>query len=171
MIRSAAEADADAIADIYNYYVTDTIVTFEEEPVSDDEIARRIHYVQSAGLPWLVAEENGEILGYAYATPWKERIGYRFSVETTVYLSKDCTGRGIGSQLYAELFRLLEQAGVRCVVGGVALPNDASVALHEKFGMSKVAEFERIGVKFDQWINVGYWQRFFTPADDSSTRG
>lgn len=168
MIRDAVQADAEAIADIYNYYVTDTIVTFEEEPVSESEIARRMHHVQSAGLPWLVAEENGEILGYAYATPWKDRIGYRFSVETTVYLNRDRTGRGIGSQLYAELFRLLEVAGVRSALGGVALPNDASVALHEKFGMRKVAEFERIGVKFDRWINVGYWQRFFTPPDVSS---
>jgi phosphinothricin acetyltransferase len=169
MIRRATDADAEAIADIYNYYVTDTIVTFEEESVPGSEIARRIHLVESAGLPWVVAEENGEILGYAYATPWKDRIGYRFSVETTVYLSKECTGRGIGSALYDELFRLLEKAGVQSAVGGVALPNDASVALHEKFGMRKVAEFERIGVKFGQWINVGYWQRFFTPSDDSST--
>jgi len=168
MIRAATESDAEAIADIYNHYVTDTIVTFEEEPVSGSEIARRINQVQRSGLPWLVAEENGEILGYAYATPWKERSGYRLSVGTTVYLEKSCTGRGIGSQLYSELFKLLEKAGVRSAVGGVALPNDASVALHEKFGMRKVAEFERIGVKFDTWINVGYWQRFFSPADDSS---
>lgn len=169
MIRGAVEADAEAIADIYNYYITDTIVTFEEEPVTEAEIARRINQVQGAGLPWLVAEEDGQILGYAYATPWKERIGYRFSVETTVYLDKDCKGRGIGSQLYSELFKLLEKAGVRSAIGGVALPNDASVALHEKLGMRKVAEFERIGVKFDQWINVAYWQRFFSPDDDSST--
>ena len=161
MIRQVTEADVEAIASIYNYYITDTIVTFEEEEINAAEITRRIASVRSAGLPWLVAEEDGEILGYAYATPWKDRIGYRFSVETTVYLNKDCTGRGIGSELYAELFRLLESAGVRSALGGVALPNDASVALHEKFGMRKVAEFERIGVKFDRWINVAYWQRFF----------
>jgi len=161
VIRQVAEADIAAIVRIYNYYITDTIVTFEEEELDAGEIARRIAGVRSAGLPWIVAEEDGEILGYAYATPWKDRIGYRFSVETTVYLNKDCTGRGIGSELYAELFNLLESAGVRSAIGGVALPNDASVALHEKFGMRKVAEFERIGVKFDRWINVGYWQRFF----------
>jgi len=161
MIRQAKEADAEAIADIYNYYVTDTIVTFEEEPVLPDEIARRIDQVAKAGLPWLVAEAQGRIVGYAYATPWKERIGYRFSVETTVYLSKDSTGHGVGTELYAELFKLLEAAGIKSAVGGVALPNDASVALHEKFGMRKVAEFERIGVKFGQWINVAYWQRLF----------
>jgi phosphinothricin acetyltransferase len=165
VIRAATAADAGAIAAIYNYYITDTIVTFEEEPLGADEIERRIGHVQSAGLPWLVAEENGEILGYAYATPWKERIGYRFSVETTVYLARDCTGRGIGSLLYAELFHLLEASGIHSAIGGVALPNDASVALHEKFGMRKVAEFEKIGIKFDRWINVGYWQRIFEGQD------
>lgn len=163
MIRGASDADADAIAAIYNYYVTDTIVTFDEEPLSRVEIARRIDAVTKAGLPWLVAEEGGEILGYAYATPWKDRIGYRFSVETTVYLAKDCVGRGIGTQLYTELFRILGKSGIRSAIGGVALPNDASVALHEKFGMKKVAEFESVGVKFDRWINVGYWQRIFPP--------
>jgi phosphinothricin acetyltransferase len=161
VIRSATESDAGAIAAIYNYYITDTIVTFEEEPLPATELARRIRSVHDAGLPWLVAEENGEILGYAYATPWKDRIGYRFSVESTVYLSKDCTGRGIGSALYEELFRLLEAKGVHCVIGGVCLPNDASVALHEKFGMKKVAEFEEVGIKFDRWLNVAYWQKIF----------
>ena len=161
MIRAASEQDADAIAAIYSYYVTDTIVTFEEEPPSPLEIARRIATVRNAGLPWVVAEENDAILGYAYATPWKDRIGYRFSVETTVYLAKDCVGRGIGTQLYNELFRLLEEKGIHSAIGGVALPNDASVGLHEKFGMKKVAEFEEVGVKFDRWINVGYWQIIF----------
>ena len=161
MIRAASEQDADAIAAIYSYYVTDTIVTFEEEPPSRSEISRRIATVRNAGLPWVVAEENDAILGYAYATPWKDRIGYRFSVETTVYLAKDCVGRGIGTQLYSELFRLLAERGIHSAIGGVALPNDASVALHEKFGMKKVAEFEQVGVKFDRWINVGYWQIIF----------
>jgi phosphinothricin acetyltransferase len=161
MIRSATPADADAIAEIYNYYITDTIVTFEEEPLDGSEIARRIESVQRAGLPWLVSDEDGEINGYAYATQWKDRIGYRTSVETTVYLVKDSTGKGIGSQLYSELFRLLEDKGLHSAIGGIALPNPGSVALHEKFGMKKVAEFEEVGTKFGKWINVGYWQRFF----------
>ncbi len=161
MIRAARESDAEGVAAIYNYYITDTIVTFEEEPLPAAELARRIRSVIDAGLPWLVAEENDGILGYAYATPWKERIGYRFSVETTVYLSKDCTGRGVGSQLYTELFRLLEEKGVHSAIGGVCLPNDASVALHEKFGMKRVAEFEEVGIKFNRWLNVAYWQRIF----------
>jgi len=161
MIRSATTADADAIAEIYNYYVIETVVTFEEEPLEAAEIARRIESVQRAGLPWLVAIDDGEIKGYAYATQWKERIGYRTSVETTVYLAKNATGQGLGSQLYAELFRLLEETGLHSAIGGVALPNPGSVALHEKFGMKKVAEFEEVGTKFGRWVNVGYWQRFF----------
>ena len=164
MIRSATPADAEAIAQIYNYYIADTIVTFEEEPLDASEIARRIETVQRAELPWLVAEEGGRIKGYAYATPWKERIGYRTSVEITVYLAKDATGKGIGSELYAELFKLLEKKGVHSAIGGIALPNPGSVALHEKFGMKKVAEFEEVGTKFGQWINVGYWQRFFSSS-------
>lgn len=161
MIRSATPADADAIAEIYNYYVIETIVTFEEEPLDAREIARRMEGVQRAGLPWLVADEDGEVKGYAYATQWKDRIGYRTSVETTVYLAKNATGRGLGTQLYEELFRLLEEKGLHSAIGGIALPNSGSVALHEKFGMKKVAEFEEVGTKFGGWVNVGYWQRIF----------
>lgn len=117
--------------------------------------------VQRAGLPWLVADEDGEVKGYAYATQWKDRIGYRTSVETTVYLAKNATGRGLGTQLYEELFRLLEEKGLHSAIGGIALPNSGSVALHEKFGMKKVAEFEEVGTKFGGWVNVGYWQRIF----------
>lgn len=168
-IRPATDADAPAIADIYNYYVTDSVVTFEETPVAAEEIARRIRAVQSAGLPWIVADEDHKIVGYAYATPWKERIGYRFSVETTIYLAPGLSGRGIGTKLYDGLFRLLEARGIKSAIGGIALPNDASVALHEKMGMKKVAEFERVGVKFGRWLNVGYWQRSLNKSPDAES--
>ena len=157
-IRAAALGDAEAIASIYNYYVANTIVTFEEEPVSPFEIARRMEEVWSSALPWLVAELGGRIVGYAYATKWKARHGYRFSAEVSVYLDTEHGGRGIGSKLYADLFPILRERGMRNIIGGIALPNDASVALHEKFGMEKVAHFKAIGIKFDQWIDVGYWQ-------------
>ncbi len=123
------------------------------------EMARRIEDVQSASLPWLVAEEGSQILGYAYATQWRARSAYRFSVEITVYLAPEYTGRGIGSKLYGQLFPILQARGIHAVMGGIALPNEASVALHEKFGLRKVAHFEQVGFKFNQWIDVGYWQR------------
>jgi phosphinothricin acetyltransferase len=115
--------------------------------------------VQAAKLPWLVAEDDGRAVGYAYATQWKSRSAYRFAVEITVYLARDHDRRGIGSRLYEELFRLLEAHGIHAVIGGIALPNAASVALHEKFGMKKVAHFVDVGFKFDRWIDVAYWER------------
>jgi L-amino acid N-acyltransferase YncA len=159
LVREAAETDAGAIAGIYNHYVRRTIVTFEEVPVDGAEIARRMAAVRTACLPWLVAETGGRVAGYAYAGPWKPRVGYRFTVEISAYLDPAATGQGLGTALYTQLFEILHRCGIRCVIGGIALPNDASVALHEKFGMRKVAHFERNGIKFGRWIDVGYWQR------------
>jgi phosphinothricin acetyltransferase len=166
VIRPAAPEDAEAIAAIYNHYVLETIVTFEEEPVAPTEMARRIAEVRAASLPWLVAEEGDRLAGYAYATPWRSRIGYRFSVEVTVYAAPGQVGRGIGSSLYGELLPLLEAKGLHAAMGGIALPNDASVALHEKFGFRKVAHFRESGIKFGRWIDVGYWQRVFGDRGD-----
>jgi len=159
MIRQAQASDAAAIARIYNHYITHTVITFEEQLVSEADIAQRIADVAAASLPWLVMEEAGDVLGYAYAAPWRTRSAYRFSVETSVYLHHAALGRGLGSQLYEALFSALTPCGVHVAIGGIALPNDESVRLHEKLGMKKVAHFEQVGFKFGQWIDVGYWQR------------
>jgi len=159
-VRIATTADADRIAEIYNHYVANTVVTFEEEPVTGDEMRRRIDDVFASALPWLIAESGGHITGYAYATKWKARSAYRFAVETTVYLADGLARQGLGSRLYEELFGLLKERQIHAAIGGIALPNDASVALHEKFGMRKVAHFEQVGFKFGKWVDVGYWERF-----------
>jgi phosphinothricin acetyltransferase len=164
LVRPASPADATAIAEIYNHYVSETIVTFEEEPVSPSEMTRRIDEVVSASLPWLVAERDGTVVGYAYASGWKRRYGYRFAVEITVYLDPAQTRLGFGAALYDCLFPLLRERGAHVVIGGIALPNDASVALHERFGMEKVAHFREVGIKFGRWIDVGYWQRILSPG-------
>jgi len=158
MIRAATIADATRLAAIYNYYITDTIVTFEEEPLPASEMARRIEKI-SASLPWLVAELDGQVAGYAYGGPWNERRGYRFAAEVTVYLDQAQGGRGIGSALYGALIPMLEERGIHTIIGGIALPNAASVSLHEKFGMKQVAHYGEVGMKFGKWIDVGYWQR------------
>lgn len=163
MIRSATPADADAICAIYNHYVRHTVVTFEEVPVETAEMQQRIADVQ-ARFPWLVAEEHGHLVGYAYAARWRVRSAYRFSVESTVYLAPDQGGRGWGTRLYTDLLGRLETAGIHAVMGGIALPNAASVALHEKLGFRKVAHFEAVGWKQRRWIDVGYWQRTLNPA-------
>jgi L-amino acid N-acyltransferase YncA len=167
-IRPATAADSAALAAIYNHYVTHTVVTFEEEPVAAADFAARMEAVRREALPWLVAEEVGRILGYAYATSWKSRSAYRFSTEATVYLAPSETERGLGTLLYAELFPILQKRGIHAVMGGIALPNEGSVALHEKFGMRKVAHFEAVGFKFDRWIDVGYWQRTFQGSAPSA---
>lgn len=164
MIRPAVASDAEVLARIYNHYVLETPVTFEEEPVSAAEMARRLAEVDAVPLPWLVVEDEGAVAGYAYASPWKRRVGYRFAVETTVYLDPRRLGRGLGTRLYEELLLRLAQLGLRVAIGGVALPNAASVALHEKLGFRKVAHFERVGLKFGRWIDVAYWQLALGPA-------
>jgi len=143
-IRGAALSDSSALAAIYNHYVAETVITFEEQPIHADEIARRIEGARSASLPWLLAEENGEVVGYAHAAPWKTRSAYRFCVELTVYVAPGSVGRGIGSMLYGHLFPILQTLGIHAVIGGIALPNEPSVALHEKFGLGKVAHFHQV---------------------------
>jgi L-amino acid N-acyltransferase YncA len=158
VIRQAVATDAEAISRIYNHYILDTIITFEEQPVPSSEMAERIAEVTSASLPWLVAEQDGSILGYARASKWKGRSAYRFSVETTIYLAPHCLGRGIGTSLYQLLLEQLKDLGLHVAIGGIALPNAASLALHEKLGFRKVAQFAEVGFKFSKWIDVGYWQ-------------
>lgn len=158
MIRSATSADAAAISEIYNHYVVNTIITFEEEKVSQNEMAQSITELLAAGRPWLVWEENGRVRGYAYANGWKSRCAYRFALETTVYVDKDAIGRGLGTKLYTALIDALRSTGIHSLIGGIALPNEGSVALHEKLGFVKIGQFKEVGWKFDQWIDVGYWE-------------
>lgn len=157
-VRSALATDAEVIARIYNYYIHNTVITFEEEPVSAQAMAVRIADIQSASLPWLVAELGGAPVGYAYASKWKARSAYRHSVETTIYLEHGRGGRGIGKRLYSELLSLLRARGIHVAIGGAALPNEASVALHEKLGFERVATFREVGFKHNRWIDVAYWQ-------------
>lgn len=159
MIRVATVKDAGDIAGIYNDYITRTVITFEEQEVTAAQIAHRISEVLSSSLPWLVADRSGRVAGYAYASQWKVRSAYRFSVETAVYVHRDHLGCGLGSELYEELFAALRDRGVHVAVAGIALPNERSIALHEKFGLRKVAHFEEVGFKFGRWIDVGYWQK------------
>ena len=159
-IRPALVADAERICEIYNHYVTNTIVTFEEEPVTASEMRERIAAVIER-LLWLVLECDGVIAGYAYAAPWKARSGYRFTVESSIYLAPVQIGRGFGSALYRALLKALRALDVHCVIGGAALPNPASIALHEKLGFRQVAHFRQVGRKFGRWIDVAYWQLWF----------
>jgi L-amino acid N-acyltransferase YncA len=157
VIRPVRERDAEAIAQIYNHHVLHTVVTFEEEPVVRSEMVRRIAEV-SERLPWLVCEANGTLAGYAYAAPWKARSAYRFTVETTIYLGEPFVGNGLGRPLYGALLDALRVAGYHAAIGCIALPNPASIVLHERLGFVKIGEFREVGWKLGRWVDVGYWQ-------------
>lgn len=160
MIRAITLEDAKAIAEIYNYYILNTIVTFEEASVSPEEMEGRILAITSK-FPWLVYESEGEIKGYAYGSEWKSRCAYKYSLESSVYLKHDETGKGIGSRLYEELLEQLRTLDFHAVIGGISLPNEKSISLHEKFGFNKIAQFREVGYKFEKWIDVGYWELIF----------
>jgi phosphinothricin acetyltransferase len=165
MIRSATVADAQAICTIYNYFILHSTVTFEEAPIAQEEMAQRIDTASHRLLPFLLAEIDGAVAGYAYAAPWKSRSGYRHTVESSVYVAPGLAGMGMGSRLYQVLLHQLRGYGVHSVLAGIVLPNRASIALHEAFGFNKVGQLHQVGRKFDQWLDVGYWELLLTQQD------
>jgi L-amino acid N-acyltransferase YncA len=162
-IRAATEADAAGVAAIYNWYVANTTITFEVDAVPAGEMAQRMRAVLAAH-DWLVIEHGSELLGYAYAGRYHARAAYGFTTESTIYLRNGLGGQGLGTTLYGELVRRTFARGYRHLIGGIALPNDPSVRLHEKLGFVKVSHFPRIGCKFERWIDVGHWQLERAPA-------
>lgn len=161
MIRPARAGDAPALARIYNHYVRESVATFEEQAVTADDMAARLEHVSGIGLPWLISTRDDAVLGYAYATEWKPRTAYRHTAESTVYLDPEVLGAGLGRALYTTLLSELAQRQIHTVLAGISLPNDASVALHERLGFEKVGQLGEVGYKFGRWIDVGLWQ--YTP--------
>lgn len=157
IIRPVNFNDAAQIAEIYNYYILNSHSTFETEEVVADDMQNRIGYLNK-NYPFLIAEENERVLGYAYATQFKLRDAYKHSAEVSVYVKNGEHGRGVGTQLYKNLFDKLFRKDFHALIAGIALPNEASIYLHEKFGFEKVAHFREVGFKFGKWIDVGYWQ-------------
>jgi L-amino acid N-acyltransferase YncA len=168
-IRDARpERDAAACAAIYAPYVRDTPISLEEQPPSASELADRIRKTTETH-PWLVAEDDADLLGYAYATRHRERASYRWATDVTVYISRDHHRKGVGRGLYHALFDRLAQQGFRIACAGITLPNAASVGLHESLGFEAVGTYRRIGWKFGAWHDVGWWQ-LQLEADDAPPR-
>jgi L-amino acid N-acyltransferase YncA len=163
-VRDATEDDAEACAAIYAPYVTDTAITFEYEPPSRAEMARRIAAAQRTHA-WLVLEDGGAVVGYAYAGPFKERAAYRWSCEVSVYLEPGRRRSGSGRLLYEALFARLAERGFRTLIAVMTLPNDASEGLHRALGFEPVGTFRRVGWKHGQWRDVAWAQRSIGPGD------
>jgi L-amino acid N-acyltransferase YncA len=176
LIRLAEDRDAAALASIYRSYVEDSRVSFEEVAPDSAEIARRLRGDRPGFHPWLLAEEDGQILGYAASSPFRTRPAYRWTVETGIYLAEGAHGRGIGRTLLSALLEILERQGYVAAIGAIALPNDASVALHEKLGFAYAGTYRGVGFKLGEWLDVGLWEkelaaRYETPAEPRPYEG
>jgi L-amino acid N-acyltransferase YncA len=155
-VRAATAADAESIAAIYAPVVAGTAISFEEAPPGPDEISRRM--LGHPRLPWLIADDAGLVAGYAYASAHRQRPAYRWSADCSVYLDPRYRGRGLGRLLYEHLFPEMRDLGYVSLFAGIALPNAASVGLHEAMGFRPVGVFSDVGYKFGSWRDVGWWQ-------------
>lgn len=156
-VRQASLQDGIEIARIYNWYIENSTITFEEQAVAGSDMAQRI-VVADKTRPWLVMEDEGKIVGFACAVRWKLRSAYRYARETSVYIDRDYIGQGRGVALYESLINELRQTSIHVLIAGIALPNEKSITLHEKLGFKKVGELQEVGFKFEKFLDVGYWQ-------------
>ncbi len=164
LIRLARASDAPAVQAIYAPYVRKTAISFEYDPPTVEETAARIASI-GVRFPYLVAECDGDVRGYAYASTLPGRRAYDWSVETTIYLRSDSLGRGIGRALYESLIATLSLLGYHQAYAGISLPNAASIALHERIGFTHLGTYERVGWKFGAWHSVGWWQLLLDPPE------
>ena len=156
-MRRATVGDAERLAEIYNWYVLNTIITFETDVVSPQEMTKRIQE-KLISHDWLVGEVNQEVIGYAYYGPFRTRAAYHHTVESTIYLSQESMGKGFGRTLYAKLIESVKGRGFREVIGVIALPNPQSIALHRAMGFAEVGVLKSVGYKFGRYIDDGIWQ-------------
>ena len=171
-IRVAAEQDAQAVAAIYAPIVRDSTISFEVEPPTSEEMAKRIARTLETH-PWLVAERDGQVIGYAYAGRHRDRAAYRWSVDVTAYVGEGARRMGAGRALYDRLIVILKKQGFHSAYAGIALPNDASVGLHQAVGFKPLGVHKNVGFKHDAWRDVGWWQlelsnKSGTPAEPIS---
>lgn len=169
VLRFIEQRDADVIAAIYRPFVEHTSISFEATPPDRAEIARRIEETTTTH-PWLVCEIAGQVVGYAYASAHRTRRAYQWSVDVSVYVDAPFQRRGIGRGLYTSLFRILAAQGFCNAFAGIALPNPASVRLHESFGFMPIGVYDRVGYKFGAWHSVGWWQLTLRPYEAEPAR-
>ena len=158
LIRPACADDAAAMVEIYRPHVEETCVSFELVAPTVDEFAQRVNKAQQRH-DWLVAEADGTVLGYAYGVTHRAREAYRYTVEVSAYVREDAQRGGVGARLYGRLFARLAELGYCNAVAGITMPNDKSVAFHERMGFTHIGVYHRIGYKFDSWRDVSWYER------------
>ncbi len=157
LLRTATPADAPRFAEIYAPYIVDSVVSFELDPPDATEMAARLARIAPTH-PWIVAEQDGRVIGYAYACENRTRLAYRWGAEVTIYLDREAQGRGLGRRLYGALFALMRRQGFVNAYGIITLPNAASTGVHEALGFRQAAVFAHAGYKNGRWLDVGWYQ-------------
>ena len=160
-IRDARAADLPSVREIYNHYVMNSTVTFDEAPISLAELRKKFAKASEKKMPFIVAENPaGQLLGYAYVYPWKEKAAYRFTVENSIYLGPAATGKGLGTALLAELITRSKAAGIKEIIAVIADKGaDASIEMHKKFGFKDIGHMGKVGYKFDRWLGTVLMQK------------
>lgn len=157
MIREVHPDDAAQIAGIYNRYILETTISFETQPLSAEDMRKRIEEISSY-FPYLVAENNGKLIGYCYAHPWKERAAYCKTLETTIYLASEAKGKGLGTRLMDRLIDECRNRGYHVLIACITAENEESCQFHERLGFKKVSHFEQVGQKFGRWLDVADYE-------------
>lgn len=158
MIRNVTSQDAAQIAAIYNYYIRETVITFEETPLSEEDIKKRIDTLLAKGYPYLVIEKDKQVIAFAYLNTWRARSAFDITLESSIYLSSDIQGKGIGEKLYRELIDQGRKLKLHSLVAAISLPNEISQKLHEKLGFKLVGNFREAGRKFGKLVDCEFWQ-------------
>ena len=160
-LRDAEVADLPHVREIYNHYVLNSTVTFDEKPMSLATLRKKFEHVRKLGFPFLVATSpSGQILGYAYVTPWKEKAAYRYTVENSIYLGPASTGKGLGTVLLKALIDRSKAAGIKEIIAVIADRGaEASIELHRRYGFKEIGHMGRVGFKFDRWLGTVLMQK------------
>jgi phosphinothricin acetyltransferase len=159
IIREVQLSDAYRIAEIYNYYIENTIVTFEETKISEEAMSQKMQNILSKAYPFIVCEEEDQIIGYAYISTWRYHSAYNITLETSIYFDTHFTGKGLGSALYSELIKSAKAINIHSLIGVMSLPNESSRRLHEKMGFRRVGNVKEAGNKLGRLIDVEFWQK------------
>jgi L-amino acid N-acyltransferase YncA len=156
-IRKVNLSDARRIMEIYNHYIVSTVLTFETEALTEDQVRGRIQKYAD-NYPWYIAELDGKVIGYAYASEFVDRPAYKFTSEVTIFIDKNYTKGGCGKTLLGQLIEEMKISGFNALISIIAMPNPASVKLHKLFGFENVGRLKKVGYKIDRWIDVEYWE-------------
>jgi L-amino acid N-acyltransferase YncA len=170
-LRSATMRDLPDVREIYNYYVANSVVTFDEDPMTLREWRSKFRYLEKSKMPFIVAQSpNGEVLGYALVSPWKQKKAYRFTVENSIYLRGASLNKGLGRELLGALIEASKAAGLKEMIAVIADTGaEASLRLHQRYGFKEVGRMGKVGFKFNRWIGTVMMQRSLKPREESKT--